>query len=283
MLMRVRLSRYKWPRDLTRGELFDLPYVDVSVPEDGWYANCLAEALESLDPTGDVIGYWGQDKYESNRRVDFWLRPRSISTTEVLSSEYRKPERLWLVDGKGRLSVADTYAPASGHWSIAGIRRSVESGYDGHDWFDVIIFEHEGGRGGDPHVYDFISFVWEHGIDLAFLTSSGGWISSRFWKIGRRVWRSRRSDLEARRLVQSWQFAGLQDPRFIREWFDTKELWEPGEVARRLGVGSVLAMEFLTGLGYEPVRGRLSWALGTSRRAKSRRAKWMRSETTHEL
>lgn len=281
--MRVRLSRFKWPHDADREQLSALPFVDVPLPEDGWYVYCLAQAMDLLDPNGEVVGYWDGNKYQSNRRIDISLRPVSLSMTHPTEAEYEKPARLWQVDDKGRLSVVDTYAPARGHWSIAGMRRSMESGYESHDWFDVVISEHQGGRGGGPPAYDFISFVWDHGIDLAFLTSNVGWLAARSWKISRRIWRSRKGDLKARLLVQSWQYAGLEDPRFIREWFDTKELWDPLEVARRLSVGTVLAIEFLAALGYEPVRGRGSWALGTSRRAQARRNKWMRSETTNEL
>lgn len=152
--------------------------------------------------------------------------------------------------------------------TVGDLRRSGLSGYIPGNWDRIVVMRPEGLGGGD-FVADLADFLTNVGVDLvASGTMLGsGIVVNRF--------RRRRNDREARRLAAEWVGRGLSDPYFLREWFDRKGLWTTHEVGQRLGLTSSQAGQLLRSAGYEYVADVGRWSIGTTRRAKRRRRRWL--------
>ena len=282
--MKVRVSRSPDHGQSLNERVVDLPLKEVEVHLDSewgeWFIYKVEEALQTLDPQGAIIGYWRVEKYSSDRRIRILAKPLGLTVdSATLDGEYLDPGIAWMVSKEGRLSASDTRLPAEYFWDTGGLFRAMQGGYSSVDWFDLIVIENEGGYGGGPAIFDLISFLWNHGIDLGFWATVSSWPLSRLYKLLTALRRSRQMDTRARAIIRAWDRAGINDPLTLRQWFDSKETWKVDQIARRLDVSEAIATDLLRGLGYERIHGRSDWRIGAGRRARRKRNKWLRSET----
>ncbi|POH68957.1 hypothetical protein C3B61_03390 [Cryobacterium zongtaii] len=160
--------------------------------------------------------------------------------------------------------------------------RATRDEYTEYDWTDVLVWETDGGRGGDQMEYDLVSFLLDHGVDLGIGAST--WAGARLTKFLFKIRRTRKADRLARLAVRRWGNRGFDSPWMIRIWFETKEQWKLREVSKRLQISEMTAAEILQALGYERISERPElWILSEKPAAKRKRQKWMKSETTAGL
>lgn len=237
----------------------------------------LHEAVDLLDPAKDLIKMYPHGE----RQLAFAVRRKAVFPGDATVADYGLPTIVWSVNELGALYARFSYLPHA-HWSMGDLRRASDDGYSEFDWTDVLVWESDGGIGGDQAEYDLLSFLLEHGVELGVGATSwaGAWLA----KFGLRLRRTRKADRRARIVVRRWNNRGYDNPWMIRAWFESKEKWRLPEVSKRLQIPQATAADILRALGYERMsEQRAAWILSTRAGAVRKRKKWKRSETTTDL
>jgi hypothetical protein len=216
------------------------------------------------------------DGFFSSRTIEWRVRKMSVDPARATTEDYIEPPHTWAVGEDGTLSV-HYRSHILDWWNFDDVQRAVDQGYYDVDvdWYDVLVWRSDGGRGGDEIYIDLIEFLLGVGVELTLVQGYTGL---------RRIFRSRKRDKEARQIVATWANHGLASPFIIREWFDTKPKWGLQEVGTRLRISEMTAKRLLRALGYEPIRGTspIEYTISARPKAQKRRQKWMRSETESE-
>lgn len=217
----------------------------------------------------------------SNTMID-WAPRRGDSADVTTLADYELPSLIWNIrDGDGELYV--TFGMLRGPYVIGDLIAASRAGYDDHDWTDLVVWRSDGGRGGDSIWFDMLSFLQEQGVTIEALSIDGvktvaAGTAGYFAKRLRDAFSRRRRDKKARYLVRQWESRNIT-PYTLRAWFDAKSKWSTAEVSRRLNLTRRSAGALLKALGYAH-RGDDIWTLSESKKARKRRAKWLKAEET---
>lgn len=214
--------------------------------------------------------------------VEWAARKTSSSSDAPTLADYERPTLIWNVrSGDGELYVS--YGLLKGSYVLGEMMAARQAGYSEHDWTDIVVWRSEGGQGGDTIWFELLSFLKDQGVTIEALTVEGtkALAASTAGFYFRRIahaFSRRRRDREARYLVRQWESRNIT-PYSLRAWFDTKHEWSAEEVSRRLRLTRRSAGALLKALGYAH-RGDDIWTLSESKKARKRRAAWLKAEET---
>jgi hypothetical protein len=288
----MKTAENAWSRQIVR--ILDMPrfhmdegirvstFPSVQIDSHDWqdFHHQLGEAIDYLDPDKELIRLWPH----GDRRLAYAVRRRNSEPEHATIGDYELPHVVWAVRGDGTLYCRFSNLPHSS-WAMGELRQATLDDYTEHDWTDVIVWEMDGGTGGDSAEYDLISFLLENRVDLGLAAVSatsvvGVWLT----KLGLRIHRTRKSDRAARIAVRRWGNRGFDSPWLLRKWFETKDQWRLPEICKRLQISEVTAKDILAALGYKPlIERRDVWTLSAHSKAVRKRNKWLKAETTEGL
>lgn len=208
---------------------------------------------------------------------------RKVRSSEPLTvADFELPSLIWNIrNGDGELYV--TFGLLRGPYVIGDLIAANRAGYDDHDWTEFVVWPSDGGRGGDSIWFDMMSFLQSQGVTIEALSIDGmkavaagtaGYYVKRFSDAFSR----RRRDRRAQYLVRQWESRNIT-PYTLRAWFDAKAEWTTAEVSKRLNLTRRSAGALLKALGYGH-RGDDIWTLSESKKARKRRANWLKAEET---
>jgi hypothetical protein len=155
----------------------------------------LQRAVEVLDSDQAVI----RNYPDGPRQPAYAVRRRAVAPGDARIADYGLPVIVWTVAENGSLYAHFSHLPHQ-HWTMGDLQRATRDDYTEFDWTDVIIWESDGGAGGDQAEYDLISFLMDHGIELGIGATS--WVGAHLTKLGLKLRRTRKSDRRARIAVR---------------------------------------------------------------------------------
>lgn len=164
----------------------------------------------------------------------------------------------------GSVVILDGYSPLYYDWTFNTLDELVAEGYIKGDSRHIIIGTPGELGGGDLGIFDWVGFI-------ASLE-----VFARFSVAGVRQVRQNAQLRNVRKIAEDWQTRGIEYPRHLREFIDTKGVWELAEVKKRLKLNDQYAIKLLTALGYEPVDD--LWKMTHSTGSIKKRKAWMRNE-----
>lgn len=157
------------------------------------------------------------------------------------------------------------------------IRDEMEDGEPHH--YLLVVFE---GSGGDTNWIDLANWLWVHGVPLgrdAALT----WAGARALRWLRGKLRYGLEDRQARMVAMLWKdMQEISSPYQLRYLIDRRSEWIVDDLGKKLRVNPAVCKALLKSLGYVPDAAG-AWHLGTGKKAKLRRQKWIADEAKDEL
>jgi len=155
------------------------------------------------------------------------------------------------------------------------LRELIEEGYAKGNPTELVVVVPNGLGGGGP-VSDFVEWLLDVGVDIGIDVAIITPVHLLLAKLTSRV-RGGIRDRRARRLAALWESRNLREPEQLRRFFEVKDTWTVAEVMKRTRLAKASSKQLLRALGYEPDAAD-TWRIGMSRKAKRRRAKWVRLE-----
>ncbi len=164
----------------------------------------------------------------------------------------------------GSIVVLDGYAPLHYDWTFGILDKLASEGHVKGDSRRLIVGTPSELGGGELGVFEWFGFLAS--LDTLVRLSRAGMQNIREGVQLRDV----------RRVAEDWQKRGIEYPHHLREFIDTKGVWDLVVLKRRLRLDDEYAILLLSSLGYEPVRN--TWKLTHSKDSIKKRKAWLRNE-----
>lgn len=259
-------------RQTSDSPIADLPTYTAEIPENTTLDNVVSDALAVLDADARLIPYW--DSEVGLRRVDWSVRKASVGPIDAQVGDYVRHYRVWEIWLHQEETVRTRRLQSRGSIPLDVLDAASTAGYMDADWYDILLWQAEGGWGGGDGLFDWAGFLLDHGVDLA-LGAGVPYVTHYAGK----VFRTKRHDAKARRQAAIWDARGFHNGAILRSWFDTKHEWDIAEVGKRLDLSMLAARALLKALGYESLsRDFGKWRLSPKKRAVKRREAWTKGE-----
>lgn len=273
VLMRIRVAPYA--ESWLQGESnLAGPYLvdqQIDVVRETFLFGSTQEVLNAADQAGAYR--------QAHRRSELYVRPTAIPASTATLHDYHAVNEIWAVDERGALFAWSFFDRRD--LPVRDVLRATLDGYNHLDFLDVIIAS-PAGRGGDTTAFSWIEFFGGLGLGLA---TNIVWVTATraLARMGIIV-RTKREDAEIARIAAMWVSRGISSSFRLRRWLEIKEQWSAVEVAQRLSLETEPALRLLVALGYEPlVDDPDAFVLGTGKRAKGRRSRWLKQETDSQI
>jgi len=164
----------------------------------------------------------------------------------------------------GSIIILDGYSPLRHDWTFAELEEMVSCKYLDGNPRRLVVGIPEGLGGDGVPAADWVGFIADMAALLGLSRAGIRWL----WRLVRLR--------SIRKTVRSWQAGGIEYPHQLREFTDTKGVWELAEFKKRLKLDDEWAIFLLTSLGYEPTGN--NWKLTHSKSSIKLRKAWLRNE-----
>lgn len=190
-------------------------------------------------------------------------------------------EALWLIADPetGVVRFAPIGLPHQ-NATLDEIRATIDAGYVAAKPDEVVIVITEG-IGGDGLEIDLVRWLLEQGVDLG-LEGLKGYLWYKLISLFTKYVRNGRRDRRARAVARAWAGRQVFTPYQLRMFLDTKDAWTLGELSRALTIPLDVCRQLVKSLGYVRDAGN-TWRLGTSKKARRRRQRWLDEEFSDPL
>lgn len=168
------------------------------------------------------------------------------------------------LDSDGSVRILEDYTPLKNDWTLSEIKEMISSGYIRGDYRTIIVAAPVGLGADFNDIFDWVGFLADT-IEIIGVSYS----ITRYISVFVQNWR-------IRNIIRKWKSNGIQCPRQVREFIDTKGDWALKEVKKRLALDEEQAIKLLDSLGLEP-KGNV-WRLTHSKGSIANRKRWLRNE-----